>query len=162
MKPTQYFALTIGIIFLVMGISGFIPGLVHSPVDDPHLMNLEVTNGYGYLLGLFPINVLHNIVHLTVGILGILASIAWDSSRLYSGVLAYFYGVLVVLGLFPATQSTFGLIPIFGNDIWLHAVTAAIAAYFGFIATPDLLEMGEKGASNQPISMSQDEFIKVE
>jgi hypothetical protein len=45
------------------------------------------------------------------------------------------------MGLFPATQSTLGLIPIFGNDVWLHAVTAAIAVYFGFFATPDLLEL---------------------
>jgi hypothetical protein len=44
-------------------------------------------------------------------------------------------------GLFPAIQSTLGLIPIFGNDVWLHALTAAIAAYFGFIVKPDLLEL---------------------
>ncbi|MFN6466346.1 MAG: hypothetical protein RMZ41_031645 [Nostoc sp. DedVER02] len=27
------------------------------------------------------------------------------------------------------------------NNIWLHGITAAIAIYFGFIATPDLLEL---------------------
>jgi hypothetical protein len=43
--------------------------------------------------------------------------------------------------LVPPTQSTLGFIPIFGNDIWLHGITAAIAIYFGFIATLDLLEL---------------------
>ncbi|MBD2535035.1 hypothetical protein H6G97_38690 [Nostoc flagelliforme FACHB-838] len=42
-------------------------------------------------------------------------------------------------------------IPIFGNDIWLHGITAAIAIYFGFIATPDLLEL----SSGKSHSLSQ-------
>ena len=140
-KPAQYFALIIGIFFFLCGVMGFIPAFVKEPTVTPDIAGLGFTTGYGYLLGLFPINVLHNVVHLVVGLLGIFASISLDSSRLYSGVLGIFYGVLTVMGLFPATQSTLGLIPIFGNDVWLHAVTAAIAVYFGFIATPDLLEL---------------------
>jgi hypothetical protein len=100
-------------------------------------------------MGLFPINVLHNIVHLTVGLLGIFASLSLGSARLFSGVLALFYGLLTVLGLFPPTQSMFGLAPLFGNDLWLHAGTAAIATYFGFLAKPDLLELREQGHDEQ-------------
>lgn len=144
MKAGQYFALAIGIVYLLVGIAGFIPGLVTPPTTSPDMANLGVTTGYGYLLGLFPVNVLHNVVHLTVGLLGILGSISLGSARLFSGALALFYGLLTVFGLFPATQSTFGLIPIFGNDVWLHALTAAIATYFGFFATPDLAELGEE------------------
>jgi hypothetical protein len=29
--------------------------------------------------------------------------------------------------------TTFGLIPLYGHDIWLHAVLAAVGAYFGFM-----------------------------
>lgn len=144
MKPGQYFALIIGIIFVVIGVMGFIPAFVKEPTLTPDAAHLGFTTGYGYLLGLFPINVLHNIVHLLIGILGIFASISLDSSRLYSGVLALFYGLLTIMGLLPPTQSSFGFIPLFGNDVWLHAITAAIAAYFGFIATPDLLELSSK------------------
>lgn len=153
MKAGQYFALIIGITYALVGIAGFIPGLVTPPVADPDAVNLSFTTGYGYLLGLFPINLLHNIVHLTVGLLGILSSISLGSARLFSGVLALFYGVLVVLGLFPPTQSTLGLIPIFGNDIWLHGLTAAIAAYFGFVATPNLAELGENNIQKQATSV---------
>lgn len=39
-----------------------------------------------------------------------------------------------MMGLFPVLNTTFGLIPIFGNDVWLHAVTAIAAAYFGWMA----------------------------
>lgn len=142
MKPGQYFALMIGILFLLIGIMGFIPGVVQPPNAAPEAVNLALTQGYGDLLGLFPINVLHNIVHLLVGGLGIFASISLGSARLYSGGLALFYGLLSIMGLFLPTQSTLGLIPIFSNDVWLHALTAEIASYFGFIATPDLLEIG--------------------
>lgn len=141
MKAGQYFALITGIIFLLVGVMGFIPGLVQEPTATADAAGLAFTSGYGDLLGLFPINVLHNIVHLLVGILGIVASVSLGSSRLYSGGLAIFYGLLTIMGLIPATQATLGLIPIFGNNVWLHAVTAAIATYFGFIATPDLLEL---------------------
>ena len=114
---------------------GFIPGLVTAPAITP---DLAVDAGYGYLMGIFPINLLHNLVHLTVGILGLLAYRSYTSSRTYGKGLAIFYGLLAIMGFFPILRTTFGLIPIFGNDIWLHALTALIAAYFGFVARPSL------------------------
>lgn len=150
MKAGQKFALIVGIFFFLCGVMGFIPAFVKEPTVTPDVANLGFTTGYGYLLGIFPINVLHNIVHLVVGLLGILASISLDSSRLYSGALGVFYGLLTVMGLIPATQSTLGLIPIFGNDVWLHAVTAAIAVYFGFLVKPDLLEISTGQPTNTP------------
>jgi hypothetical protein len=46
--------------------------------------------------------------------------------------LAVIFGVLTVMGLIPGLNTVFGLIPLFGHDIWLHALTAIAAAYFGF------------------------------
>lgn len=151
MKAGKYFALITGIMFVLIGVMGFIPGFVQEPTATHDMPGLSFTTGAGYLLGIFPINVLHNVVHLLVGILGIVASNTLGSTRLYSGALAIFYGLLAVMGLFPPTQATLGLIPIFGNDVWLHGLTAAIATYFGFFATPDLLELraGEKGTPSQ-------------
>jgi hypothetical protein len=51
----------------------------------------------------------------------------------YARSVAVVYGLLTVLGLIPAINDTFGLIPIGGNDIRLHALLAAVAAYFGFM-----------------------------
>ncbi len=153
MKLTQYFALTIGIIYVAMGVMGGIPNLVQPAAVDLDSTSIELANGYGDLLALFPVNSAHNIVHLLIGTLGIVASISLDSSRLYSGVLSIFYGFLAVMGLVPIANSTFGLIPLFGNDVWLHAGTAAIAAYFGFIVTPDLLEIPYT-PSSKPSSQS--------
>lgn len=129
---TRYLALSLGIVFLLIGIMGFVPALRSLPSNAP---DITVDAGYGYLLGLFPINVLHNIVHLTVGALGIFAYFSGvNGSRLFAQGLTIFYGALAVMGLIPATNTTFDLIPIFSNDVWLHAGTALISGYFGFVA----------------------------
>ena len=135
---TRRFALVVGIIYLVIGIAGFIPGLVQGQ-DYP---DLAVDAGSGALLGLFPVNVVHHLVHLLVGVLGIAAYRAFDSARLYARGLAIVYGVLAVMGLISAANlhTMFGLTPLFSHDVWLHAGTAIIAAYFGWGPVDDRVE----------------------
>jgi hypothetical protein len=41
--------------------------------------------------------------------------------------------VLMIAGFIPGLSTMFGLVPLFGNDIWLHAVLAGVAAYFGWV-----------------------------
>lgn len=127
---TRYFALIVGIIYVLIGVLGFIPALIVAPTAAAP--DLAVESFYGYLMGLFPINVLHNIVHLLVGVLGIAAYRSFSNARLFSRGLAIFYGLLAIMGLFPVLNTTFGLIPIFSHDVWLHALTAVAAAYFGW------------------------------
>jgi hypothetical protein len=124
----QTFALAYGIVFVLVGIAGFIPGLTHSHVHP----DLNVQANSGMLLGLFPVNVLHNVVHLAFGVWGAVAAAGIDASRTYARSVAIVYGLLTVLGLIPATNTAFGLVPIYGNDVWLHALLAGVAAYFGF------------------------------
>jgi hypothetical protein len=81
---TRRFALVVGIIYFVIGIAGFIPGLVQGQ-DYP---DLAVDAGSGALLGLFPVNVVHHLVHLLVGVLGIVAYRAFGTARLYARGLA--------------------------------------------------------------------------
>jgi hypothetical protein len=124
----ETFARIFGIVFLIVGIGGFIPGLT-PPHDHP---GLTVEAGSGMELGLFPVNVLHNLVHIAFGIWGIAAASSVGASRTYARVVAIAYALLTVMGLIPASNTTFGLVPIYGHDIWLHALLAAVAAYFGF------------------------------
>jgi len=129
---TRTFALVFGIVFLLAGASGFIPALLHPvPADAPPL---TVATGYGLVVGLLPVNLLHNLVHLLFGILGIVAFAGLFAPRVYAQIVAVAYGLLVVLGLFPATNTLFGLVPIYGNDVWLHLVLGVVAAYFGFLS----------------------------
>ena len=126
---SKSFALVLGVGFIIAGIAGFFP----TPADPPP--GLTQTHGFGHALGILPINTLHNIVHLLFGLIGIAA---WRGTimgaKSYAQMVAIVYGLLVVLGLIPQTNTTFGLIPIYGADVWLHAVIAAASAYFGFVS----------------------------
>lgn len=126
----QMFARVFGIVFIIVGILGFFTGLVAppSPTDPP--MSVQ----YGYLFGLFPVNFLHNVTHLGLGLWGILACKTVAGSLTYARSIAVIYAVLGVMGMIPVLNTTFGLIPLFGNDVWLHLLTAVVAAYFGFMA----------------------------
>jgi hypothetical protein len=131
---TRTFALIFGIVFLAVGAGGFIPGL-NMMGHSGHAADAEVTvrSFFGYELGLFPVNLLHNIVHLAFGVWGLLAYKSLAASKGYAKGVAVIYAVLTVMGFIPGLNTTFGLIPLYGNNIWLHALLAGVAAYFGFV-----------------------------
>lgn len=129
---TRYFALIFGIVYLLVGIAGFIPGLITPHTDATP--NLTVDTLSGYLFGLFPVNILHTLVHLLIGLWGVVAYRSFSSSRTFAQTVAILFAVLTIMGLIPVLNTTFGLIPLFGHDVWLHALTALIAGYFGFMA----------------------------
>ena len=131
MSVLRRFALVFGIVFLLVGVAGFIPGLTQ-PHTHPDVM---VTAGLGLVLGLFPVNVLHNAAHLLFGVWGLLASRSDGAARTYGRVVAIAYALLTVMGLFSAMRlhTAFGFVPLYGHDIWLHALLAAVGAYFGFM-----------------------------
>jgi hypothetical protein len=122
------FAIVYGIAFLGIGIVGFIPGLT-TPHEDPDLVIQAAT---GRVFGLFPVNVLHNLVHIAFGVWG-LAATTVSAARFYARSVAVIYALLMVMGLIPGLNTMFGLVPLYGHDVWLHALLAAIAAYFGFV-----------------------------
>src|SRR5688572_33306861 len=81
-----------GIVFLLVGISGFFAA--PPPVDAPPL---QMNHGHGMALGLFPINTLHNIVHLLFGALGLMAARGvLMGARTYFQFLAVAYSLLAV------------------------------------------------------------------
>lgn len=130
---TRWYALVMGIAFIVGGVLGFVPGLVGHPGGLPPLV---VESGHGLLLGLFPVNVLHNLVHLAFGIWGVVVWRSFAASRVYARAVAVIYALLLVMGLLPNLDTLFGLVPLHGADVWLHAAIAVVAAYFGYAPVP--------------------------
>ena len=125
------FALVWGILFLVIFASGVVTGLLQPPgMTDPPM---QMDTMYGRALGLFPVNLLHDVVHLLFGIWGLLASRSDDAAKTFAKTTAIVYALFTVMGLVPGLDTTFGLVPLFSHDVWLHLLLAAPAAYFGFI-----------------------------
>jgi hypothetical protein len=128
---SRRFAQFIGVLFLVVGVLGFLPGVLSNPHPDA-VPGLFADGGYGLLFGLFPVNWIHNLVHLGVGIAGLSFARSVSEARGFARGLTWFYGILAVMGIIPALSMTFGLIPLHGWDVWLHGGTAAFASYHGY------------------------------
>jgi hypothetical protein len=141
---TRTFVLVVGAAFVLAGIAGFLPFLTtHPPADAPHLL---VDTSYGLLLGLFPVNIIHNLFHFGMGVLGVLAFRSYSSALQFSRFLGITLGVLTIMGLIPALQTGFGLWPLYGHDVWLHGIESAIGIYLGFIAVQKRPVPAEKAA----------------
>ena len=123
MTTVQRISQVFGIVFILVAILGFVQGGM-SMEADPELAPK--------VLGLFPVNVLHNVVHLAFGVWGLLAARTFGGAVSYAKIAGVIYLVLACLGFIAPT--TFGLIPIGGNDIWLHALLGIVLAGVGFTA----------------------------
>ncbi|QBD75460.1 DUF4383 domain-containing protein [Ktedonosporobacter rubrisoli] len=113
----RLFALVIGIIFLAVGLLGFI---------------LNPTAGA--LLGIFAVNIEHNLIHVLVGILGIAAAFT-GKSRLYAQALGIVYLLVGILGFIPGLAPDgmlLGLVHINLADNLLHLIVGGLAAIIGF------------------------------
>ena len=116
----QVVALVFGAVYLAVGVLGFLPFLGGSYTQTPN-----------NLLGLVPINLLHNIVHLIIGVAGIAAAATVANSRMYLKTFGIVLLALGVVGIF--VQNPFQLVPIGGFDVAIHLVTGAVLTYFGFV-----------------------------
>lgn len=116
MNLSRLYAITFGAVYTVVGLIGF---------------TVSTTLATATLI-LFPVNVLHNAVHLLVGLLGIAAFLTGRTVE-YARAVAVVFAVLVVAGFLP--QPLLGLVPLGGADIALHALTALLAAAAGWFYT---------------------------
>ncbi|MCD2441540.1 DUF4383 domain-containing protein [Agromyces sp. SYSU K20354] len=113
----QKIALILGIVFLVVGIAGFIPGLT----TDVDAIVFSGHESGALLLGVFQVSILHNIVHLLYGVAGVALAAGAAASRNYliwGGavyLLIWLYGLFVAGGEHPAN-----FVPMNQADNWLH------------------------------------------
>ncbi len=127
--PVQTVARLVGIVFLLVGIAGFVPGITTNLYDGLEFAGNE---GNAELLGLFQISILHNIVHALFGV-GILMAATPSGARTFllgSGAL---YVVLLLMGIVGGGD----WVPINDADNWLHLGLAAGLIGLGLITTRD-------------------------
>ncbi len=119
----QWVSLVFGAGFLLTAVLGFAASGM-SMEDDPALAPK--------IFGVFPVNLLHNFVHLAFGVWGVAAARTHDASRAYARIAGVIYLVLTACGFF--FPNGFGLVPLGGADIWLHLVLGLVLAGVGFTA----------------------------
>jgi hypothetical protein len=114
----QTVTLAVGAVFLLVGILGFVPGIT-SGIDQ---LSFAGHQSGAMLLGLFQVSVLHNVVHLLFGVVGLALSRSWTGSRSYLIWGGAIYLVLWVYGLAIGHESPANFVPLNMADNWLHLV----------------------------------------
>jgi hypothetical protein len=100
------------------------------------LVGFAVTGfgGTGTLL-IFNLSVLHNVVHLVIGVGGLAAFAAGTAaSRTFCQVAGAVLGLVAILGV--VLPNPLGILPIGGADIGLHVASALVLLYVGFAGSP--------------------------
>ncbi|MGI5165695.1 DUF4383 domain-containing protein [Spirillospora sp. CA-253888] len=114
--PVELAALLVGIVFLLVAVLGFIPGIT----TDYDTMKFAGHESNAKLLGLFQVSILHNIVHALFGVAGIALSrtVAGARGFLVGGGIIYL--LLWLYGLLVDHHSSANFVPLNNADNWLH------------------------------------------
>jgi hypothetical protein len=117
-KLVRTFAKTVGAVFLLVGILGFIPGIT------THYSSMSFAGHMSgaKLLGIFQVSILHNIVHLLFGVAGLAMGRRADSAATYLVGGGVIYLVLWIYGLLVSAGSQANFVPLNTADDWLHFV----------------------------------------
>lgn len=126
----QTSALLFGVVFLVVGIAGFIPG---ATTDYDRISTI---GGEGaHLLGIFGVNWIENVVHLAYAAAGLWAATNAVRSRQYFLWGGAVYGVVWLYGMLIDVQSDANLIGVNEAGNWLHFALFVVMVALGFYFT---------------------------
>ena len=120
MTPAQTFALVFGVVYLLVGLVGFavtgFDNFAGETYDDKVI--------------LFPVNPLHNIVHIAVGVLWLVSSGKHASAKSTNMLIGVVYGLVTILG-FAGVLKFLAIQNAGSADNFLHLASSLLALYFG-------------------------------
>jgi hypothetical protein len=128
--PVQNVTRLVGIVFLLVGIAGFIPGITTNLYDG---LEFAGNDGNAELLGLFKVSILHNLVHGLFGIAGLALAKTASGARTFLVGGGAIYVVLWLLGLVGGAD----WIPSNSADDWLHLLLGIGLIGLGVVLTRD-------------------------
>jgi hypothetical protein len=102
--------------FLLVGVLGFIPGITQDLGD----ITFAGHESEAELLGIFQVSILHNIVHLLFGVIGLAAARAGRTAVLYLLAGGAVYLVLAAYGALVGHDHDANFVPVNSADDWLH------------------------------------------
>ena len=126
----QNVARLVGVVFLLVGIAGFIPGLTTNLYEG---LEFAGNDGTAELLGIFQVSVLHNIVHLLFGLAGLALAATPSGARTYLIGGGAIYLALFAIGIIGGGD----WIPVNDADNWLHLLLGAGMIGLGVLTTRD-------------------------
>ena len=124
----QKAAMAFGVIFLIVGIAGFIPGIT---TDYDQLTTFDDQGAK--LFGIFGVNILENIAHLLYGIAGLALASTWAGAKNYFIWGGLIYVALWLYGLIIDESSSANFLGINEPANWLHLVLGVAMIAAGYL-----------------------------
>jgi hypothetical protein len=118
--PVQIATVVVAVVFLLVGVLGFVPGIT---TNYDQLTFAGHMSGAA-LLGIFNVSILHNIVHLLFGVVGLLAARTPGGARSYLLAGGIIYLVLFIYGLVIPMDGPANFVPVNSADNVLHLILA--------------------------------------
>lgn len=118
----QKIAMIFGVVFVLVGILGFIPGIT----TNYDQLTFAGPGSEAQLLGIFQVSILHNIVHLLFGVAGLAMARMHASAFNYLLWGGLIYLVLFIYGLIVPFSSQANFVPLNAADNWLHIVLTVV------------------------------------
>ena len=131
MLTAESLAGLVGITSVAVGVAGFVPGLLQH-YDQ---LGWWKSGSGAQLFGVFQASILHNLIYVGFGTIGLLAARTAITGRAYltGGGLAYF--ALGVYGLLIDRFGDANIIPVDRADDWLHIGLGVAMIYAGLAVT---------------------------
>jgi hypothetical protein len=129
----QKAAAAVGVVFVLVGILGFVPGIT----TNYDTMMFAGHESEAKLLGLFQVSILHNVVHLLYGVAGLAMARSWSGARAYLIGGGAVYLVLWLYGLLVDQKSDANFVPLNMADDWLHLVLGLGMIGLGVVLSKD-------------------------
>lgn len=108
------FALVFAIVFITIGIAGFVPSLTHG----------------GLLFNLFEVGLAHNIFYILIGLIALSASASAVYAKRYFKFFGIIFGFIAILGF--ALNGNLRFLQINLADSFFYLIVAIIAIYLGY------------------------------
>lgn len=119
----------LGFVFLLIGVLGFVPGIT----GNYEALYFSGHTSEAVLLGVFQVSILHNIVHLLFGFLGLLMARTHSAARTYLIGGGIIYLLLFIFGLVVPHDSTGNFVPVNTADNWLHLILGVVMVGLGLL-----------------------------
>ena len=138
--PVQIGAGLVGVAFLLVGVAGFLPGVTQDLGD----MEWVGHESRAELLGLFGVNVTHNLVHLTFGLVGLWAARRARTATgfLLAGGAAYL--ALWLYGLAIDLDGDANVVALNTADNWLHLGLGAAMVLLGLVLRGRTIDLRDR------------------
>jgi amino acid permease len=135
-SPIQSAALLVGLVLLLVGILGFIPGIT-SNYDE---LKFAGHDSDAQLLGVFDTSILLNLVYLLLGVAGLALARSYEGARSYLIGGGVIYLALFLYGaIWGADESSANFIPVNWADNVLLLVLGTVMILAGLVLAKEVV-----------------------